>query len=77
MPIFEYTANTARMGAFEPVLPMLDAINTVQSNRIDGIEQFIQSLAVAVNCQFEEGTTANTIREAGMIVLKSVNEKQG
>lgn len=76
VPIFEYTANTARMGAFEPVLPMLDAINTVQSNRIDGIEQFIQSLAVAVNCQFEEGTTANTIREAGMIVLKSVNENK-
>ena len=76
VPIFEYQANTARMGAFEPVLPMLDAINMVQSNRIDGIEQFIQSLAVAVNCQFEEGTTANTIREAGMIVLKSTGENK-
>lgn len=76
VPIFEYEANTARMGAFEPVLTMLDAINTVQSNRIDGVEQFIQSLAIAVNCQFEEGVTANEIREAGMLVLKSVGENR-
>ena len=47
--IFEYEANTARMGAFEPVLTMLDAINTVQSNRIDGVEQGpVQSLMVLV-----------------------------
>lgn len=76
IPIIEYRYNDINMGAFEAVLPLLDAINTVQSNRIDGIEQFIQSLAVAVNCQFEEGTTANDIRQAGMIVLKSIGENK-
>jgi SPP1 family phage portal protein len=54
----------------------LDAINNIQSNRIDGVEQFIQSLAIAVNCQFDDGTTANDIRKAGMIVLKSVGENK-
>ena len=43
---------------------------------MDGITQFIQSLAVAVNCEFEEGTTANDIRKAGMIVLKSFGDKK-
>ncbi len=44
IPIIEYPANTARLGAFEIVLPMLDAMNRVASNRLDGIEQFIQAL---------------------------------
>ncbi len=76
IPIIEYRYNDINMGAFESVLPLLDAINTVQSNRLDGVEQFIQSLAVAVNCQFDEDTTANDIRQAGMIVLKSIGENK-
>ena len=76
IPIIEYKYNEINMGAFESVLPLLDAINTVQSNRIDGVEQFIQSLAVAVNCNFDEDTTANDIRQAGMIVLKSIGENK-
>ena len=76
IPIIEYRYNDINMGAFESVLPLLDSINTVQSNRIDGVEQFIQSLAIAVNCQFDEDTTANDIRKAGMIVLKSIGENK-
>lgn len=76
IPIIEYRYNDINMGAFESVLPLLDAINTVQSNRLDGVEQFIQSLAVAVNCQFDADTTANDIRQAGMIVLKSIGENK-
>ena len=44
VPIVEYPANNARLGAFEIVLPLLDAINEIGSNRLDGIEQFIQSI---------------------------------
>lgn len=46
IPIIEYPANSARLGAFEIVLPLLDALNNVSSNRLDGIEQFIQSLLI-------------------------------
>jgi SPP1 family phage portal protein len=46
IPIIEYPANSARLGAFEIVLPLLDALNNVTSNRLDGIEQFIQSLLI-------------------------------
>lgn len=76
IPIIEYRYNSANMGAFESVIPLLNAINDVQSNRVDGIDQFIQSLAVAVNCNFEDGITANDIRKAGMIVLKSIGENK-
>lgn len=71
VPIVEYCFDENRMSAFESAIPLMDAINTVESNRVDGIEQFIQSLAVAVNCQFPEDTTLNSIKEAGMIILRS------
>lgn len=76
IPIIEYQYNSVWMGAFEAALPLLDAINTVMSNRIDGVEQFIQSLAIAVNCDLDEDVTANDIRKAGMIVLKSIGENK-
>lgn len=76
IPIIEYRYSEINTGAFELVIPLLDAINNIQSNRVDGVEQFIQSLAVAVNCQFDEDTTANDIRKAGMIVLKSIGENK-
>jgi SPP1 family phage portal protein len=46
VPIIEYPLNSARLGAFEIVIPLLDAINETISNRIDGIEQFIQALMI-------------------------------
>jgi len=76
IPIIEYRYNSINMGAFEAVLPLLDAINSVESNRLDGVEQFIQSLAIATNCEFPEDTTANDIRKAGMIVLRSIGENK-
>lgn len=44
--LVEYPCNSIYMGAFEVVLPLLDALNTTQSNRLDGIEQFIQAIMV-------------------------------
>lgn len=76
IPIIEYRYNSVNMGSFEAVIYLLDAINNVQSNRIDGVEQFIQSIAVAVNCQFEDDVTADKIRKAGMIALRSVGENK-
>lgn len=76
IPIIEYRYNSVNMGAFESVVSLLDSINNVQSNRIDGVEQFIQSIAVAVNCQFDDDVTADSIRKAGMIALRSVGENK-
>ena len=43
IPIFEYRLNMTRMGSFEAAIPLLDGINTIMSNRVDGVEQFVQS----------------------------------
>jgi SPP1 family phage portal protein len=72
IPIFEYPANNARLGAFEIVLPMLDAINNVASNRLDGVEQFIQSFIKFVNCDIDE-EQFKALKELGAIKVKSVD----
>ena len=72
IPIFEYPANNARLGAFEIVLPMLDAINNVASNRMDGVEQFIQSFIKFVNCDIDEAQFT-ALKEMGAIKVKSVD----
>ena len=74
IPIIEYPANSARLGCFEIVLTMLDAINDFDSARNEAVEQFVQSLLVLYNCTVDENTTADTIRAAGMILLKTVGD---
>ena len=76
IPIVEYTYNKLRMGAFENALSIMDEINNIQSNRADGIEQFIQSLTILYNCEVAEGTTADDIRRMGFIALKNSGDNK-
>lgn len=76
IPLIEYRYNSVNMAKPEAALSLLDAISDVESNRVDGISQFIQSIAVAVNCQFDEGVTADTIKKAGFIALSSIGDNK-
>lgn len=71
-PIVEYPANNARLGAFEIVLPLLDSINAVESNRLDGIEQFVQSFLKFKNCDVDENDVA-MLNSLGAIKIKSLD----
>jgi SPP1 family phage portal protein len=64
IPIIEYPANPERLGAFEIVISLLDAINETASNRLDGVEQFIQALLIlkGVDIDSEE---FKTLKENG------------
>ncbi len=73
VPIIEYPANNARLGAFEVVIPLLDAYNLAVSDRMNGLEQFVQSLIKFVNVdispeQFKE------LKDLGGIKFKSTSE---
>ena len=72
IPIFEYPANNARQGAFEIVLPLLDALNNITSNRMDGIEQFIQAFIKFINCDIDEDKFI-ALKELGAIKVKSTD----
>lgn len=72
IPIIEYPMNTARLGAFEIVLPLLDAINNVDSNRLDGVEQFIQALLLFHNVDISSDDYTK-LRQDGAIKFKDID----
>ena len=76
IPIIEYRYNSVNTSAFELAIPLLCELSNLVSNSCDGVEQFIQSLAIAVNCEFPENTTLTDIRKAGMIALRSIGENK-
>ena len=76
IPIIEYRYNSVNTACFELAIPLIDELSNLVSNAADGVEQFIQSLAIAVNCEFPENTTITDIRKAGMIALRSIGENK-
>lgn len=54
IPVIEYSFNKAKLGIFELVLPMLDAMNEVSSNRDDAIENFVQAFLVFMGADIED-----------------------
>lgn len=81
IPIIEYYYNSVQMGAFEAVIPLLDAINNLQSDRLDGVDQFIQSLLVFYNCELGTDENGNEVtpamlREQGALFLQSIGENK-
>ena len=81
VPIIEYYYNSVQMGAFEAAIPLLNAISALQSDRLDGVDQFIQSLLVFYNCELgtdEDGNdiTPQLIRAMGAVFLKSIGENK-
>lgn len=72
IPIIEYPLNMARIGAFELVIPLLDAINLTDSNRLDGVEQFIQSLMLFHNVDISS-EDFDELRERGAIKFKDID----
>ena len=72
IPIYEYPANNARLGAFEVVLPLLDAYNRISSNDVDGIEQAIQSFLKFINCDLDSNALEN-LKQYGAINIKSID----
>lgn len=73
IPLIEYPYNDERIGAFELVIPLLDAINKVQSNRVDGVEQFIQALLVFKNIDINKEQLTELI-EMGAIKIADNGE---
>lgn len=56
IPIIEYPADNPRLGVFEIVLPLLDSLDELQSNRMDDIVQFVNSFLAILGGQLDEET---------------------
>lgn len=55
IPVVEYAA-ADYLGVFEPVIPLVDAINALQSNRLDDVEQYVNSFLAILGAQVNKDT---------------------
>ena len=74
IPIVEFPNNHERISDIELVIGMLDTINNMQSNRMDGIEQFVQYWVKFVNCEIDE-ETFRKMKESHAFTVKSINKE--
>lgn len=72
IPIVEIPNNQNRISDIEIVISLLDSINNMQSNRMDAIEQFVQSWVKFINCEIDVDNF-NQMKMAGALVVKSPN----
>lgn len=56
IPIVEYPAENARLGVFEVAMPLLDALDELQSNRMDDIVQFVNSFLAILGGELDKET---------------------
>ena len=68
VPIIEYPLNDARLGAFEIVLPLLDAINELESNRLDDVQQSVNSFLALLGGAMDDETYSR-LEEYKMLCL--------
>lgn len=54
IPIIEYPANPPRLGVFEVVLPLLNALDELQSNRMDDVVQTVNSFLAIMGGELTE-----------------------
>lgn len=59
IPIIECENNQFRMGHWETAISLMDAINKTASDSVNDVEQFVNSILVAINAEFSEKQMEN------------------
>ena len=70
VPIVEFNYNETLQGGFEPVLPLLDNLNLLCSDRMNDVEQSVQWFMKFINVDIDE-ELYEKFKAKGVIVVKS------
>nr|DAM82740.1 MAG TPA: Portal [Caudoviricetes sp.]DAY35889.1 MAG TPA: Portal [Caudoviricetes sp.] len=73
IPIVEFPNNHERISDIELVIGLLDAINTMQSNRMDSVQQFVEYWVKFINCEVDE-ETFEKMKMSHALTVKSINK---
>lgn len=80
IPVIEYSNERDILGnsfgCFEKIIPVLDEINTVNSDRANDIAQFVQALLWFHNCDLDDNQKEKLVDGNGLIVTKSSGNGQ-
>ncbi len=79
VPIIEYYNNWDKQGDFEQVTTLIDAYNTLQSDRVNDKEQFVDSLLVIKgqilgDTSEEQNDTFNAIKRYGVMTIDDTGD---
>ena len=72
VPIIEYPNNIWRIGDWELCIGLMNSISEIYSDRLDDIDQIIQSLLVFINTDIN-ADQYDEMRKKGVVMLKSLN----
>ena len=72
IPVIEYPNNENRLSDIEITIDLCDAVNSLESMRIDAEDQFVQSFIKFINCEIDE-EKFKQLKETGAFVVKSNN----
>lgn len=67
IPIIEYKNDDERMGCFERVISLLDALNEATSDRVNGLAQFVQSILWMNNCEIDSAQMEQLKDKLGLL----------
>lgn len=72
IPVIEYPNNERRLSDIEVTILLTDLMNSMVSNRANGIEQFIQALMKFKNCEIDEKSFMEMVN-LGAIAIKGTS----
>ena len=72
IPVIEYPNNARRLSDIEITISITDTVNKLTSDRVNGVEQFVQSFIKFVNCEIDEDTFKK-LTSIGCFAVKSNN----
>ena len=75
IPVIEYPNNERRLSDIEITIGITDAINNMQSDRLNAIDQFVQAFILFKNCKIDE-TTFKKIAMEGALSIKDTADNR-
>lgn len=76
IPIIEYPNNHDRLSDVEIAITAFDAINKYQSDRLNGVEQFVQAFMKFKNCEIDENEFLKMVKLGAISVKDAGNGVQ-
>lgn len=71
IPVVEYPNNSYRIGDWEMAKTLLDSINIVGSDSVNELEQSVNSILVAINCELDENAKKGIKNDKMASILSS------
>lgn len=76
IPVVEYPNNVRRLSDIEITITMTDELNKMQSDRMNGIEQFVQAFILFKNCLIDTETFKKLAFDGVLSIKDSADGKQ-